>query len=52
MTSMTIAKALNAGLRTAMEAEGFAVHPREWWHFDHESWRRYPLLDIAFRDLA
>ena len=39
-------------LRTAMEAEGFAVHPREWWHFDHESWRRYPLLDIAFRDLA
>jgi D-alanyl-D-alanine dipeptidase len=39
-------------LRAAMEAEGFAVHPREWWHFDHESWRQYPLLDIAFKDLS
>lgn len=39
-------------LRAAMEAEGFAVHPREWWHFDHESWRQYPLLDLAFSDLG
>jgi D-alanyl-D-alanine dipeptidase len=39
-------------LRAAMTAEGFAVHPREWWHFDHESWRQYPLLDIGLEDLA
>lgn len=39
-------------LRAAMEAEGFTVHPREWWHFDHESWRQHPVLDIAFADLG
>lgn len=39
-------------LRAAMEAEGFAVHPREWWHFDHEAWAAYPLLDTGLEDLA
>lgn len=38
-------------LRALMEAEGFAVHPHEWWHFDHHSWRRHPVLDIGFDDL-
>jgi len=46
------ARANRERLRAAMEAEGFAVHPREWWHFDHESWRRYPLLDIGFSELG
>jgi CubicO group peptidase (beta-lactamase class C family)/D-alanyl-D-alanine dipeptidase len=32
-------------LRTAMEAEGFAVYPNEWWHFDHEDWREYPIIE-------
>lgn len=32
-------------LREAMESEGFRSLPNEWWHFDHESWRRYPLLN-------
>ena len=32
--------------------EGFAVHPREWWHFDHESWHAYPVLDLSFDELA
>ncbi|HXH64884.1 MAG TPA: M15 family metallopeptidase, partial [Mariprofundaceae bacterium] len=39
-------------LRACMEAEGFAVHPREWWHFDHRCWRDHPVLDIDFGDLA
>jgi D-alanyl-D-alanine dipeptidase len=33
-------------LRAAMEAEGFVVNPREWWHFAAREARRYPLLDV------
>ncbi len=35
-------------LRRAMEAEGFAVYAPEWWHFDHGTWRRYPVLNRTF----
>lgn len=35
-------------LRSAMEAEGFTVHPREWWHFDYQDWPEYPVLDVPF----
>ncbi len=38
-------------LREAMEAEGFSVHPAEWWHFDFHSWRDYPILNIPFDSL-
>lgn len=38
-------------LRACMEAEGFTVHPREWWHFDHHAWCDYPVLDIDFEEL-
>lgn len=38
-------------LRAFMEAEDFAVHPHEWWHFDHACWRDYPVLNIDFEDL-
>ena len=34
-------------LREAMEAAGFAVQPDEWWHFDFETWRDYPVSDIG-----
>lgn len=30
-------------LRRAMHAEGFTVYDAEWWHFDHESWRRWAI---------
>jgi D-alanyl-D-alanine dipeptidase len=30
-------------LKQAMEAEGFAVYGYEWWHFDYNDWRRYPI---------
>jgi len=34
-----------------MQTEGFAVHPHEWWHFDHHAWPRYPVLNIDFEQL-
>lgn len=39
-------------LRRTMEAEGFAVYDPEWWHFDHASWRRYPVLNLTFDRIA
>ena len=38
-------------LRTRMESAGFTVNPKEWWHFDHEDWEEYEILDIPFSDL-
>ncbi len=38
-------------LRRAMESEGFDVYPPEWWHFDHQSWRSYPVLNLPFDGL-
>jgi D-alanyl-D-alanine dipeptidase len=38
-------------LRAAMEAHGFQVLPHEWWHFDHVTWREYPILNISFESL-
>ena len=35
-------------LRRLVEAEGFAVNPEEWWHFDHQDWRRYAIGNLAF----
>lgn len=34
-----------ARLRKAMEAEGFTVFDAEWWHFDFNDWRRYPVAN-------
>ena len=38
-------------LRAAMEAQGFAVYPAEWWHFDFEGWQEYPILNIPFAEI-
>lgn len=38
-------------LRRAMEEQGFAVNPDEWWHFDYKDWKSYPILDIPFEQL-
>lgn len=38
-------------LRNLMEAEGFSIHPHEWWHFDYRGWEHHPVLDIDFSDL-
>ena len=39
-------------LRQAMEAQGFAVNEREWWHYDCPDWRQYRIENVAFKDIA
>lgn len=39
-------------LRRVMEEEGFAVYEEEWWHFDYKDWRKYPILNRTFEELA
>ncbi|MCJ2542178.1 M15 family metallopeptidase [Thermostichus vulcanus] len=39
-------------LQSAMAQEGFTVYAREWWHYDHPLWTRYPILDLSFEQLA
>ena len=39
-------------LRAAMEKEGFAVYPQEWWHFDYKDWKLYPIVNLRFEDLG
>jgi D-alanyl-D-alanine dipeptidase len=38
-------------LRRAMEAEGFMVEPNEWWHFNCQDWRSWPIVDVPFEEL-
>ena len=39
-------------LRQAMETEGFTVFPPEWWHFDFQDWRSYPIMNVRFENLG
>jgi D-alanyl-D-alanine dipeptidase len=45
-------RARRALLRQAMESQGFAVNPDEWWHFDYKDWKQYPILNTKFEDLG
>ena len=45
-------RANRALLRTTMEAEGFSVYPDEWWHFDYNGWRKYPIENIPFAKIG
>jgi zinc D-Ala-D-Ala dipeptidase len=38
-------------LRKMMEAEGFTVNPKEWWHFDYKDWEKYEIFDIPFAEI-
>jgi D-alanyl-D-alanine dipeptidase len=38
-------------LREALEAQGFTVYPAEWWHFDHQDWRRYRIQNLRFEEI-
>ena len=38
-------------LRTAMEAQGFAVYAEEWWHFDYQDWHDYAIGNVTFEHL-
>ena len=39
-------------LRRVMEAEGFAVNPEEWWHFDHKDWQQYSIGNVPFDKIS
>ena len=39
-------------LRGAMEAQGFAVYPEEWWHFDYMDWSDYAIGTATFTQLS
>ena len=45
-------RARRALLRRAMENHGFKVIPEEWWHFDYQDWKQYPILNVKFEDLG
>jgi beta-lactamase class D len=38
-------------LRREMEAEGFTVNSKEWWHFDFKDWEQYDIYDVQFADV-
>jgi D-alanyl-D-alanine dipeptidase len=38
-------------LRREMEAQGFAVYPEEWWHFDYKDWSDYAIGTATFSQL-
>ena len=38
-------------LRQAMEKQGFIANPKEWWHFDYQDWREYPVMNVTFEKL-
>lgn len=38
-------------LKTTMEAVGFKVYEYEWWHFDYNGWKQYPIVNVPFEDL-
>lgn len=39
-------------LKRALEAEGYDVYTNEWWHFDYGEWRKYPVMNIDFDQIA
>ena len=39
-------------LRALMESEGFSVYENEWWHFDCNGWREYPIMDVRFSEIG
>lgn len=38
-------------LNRIMEAEGFTVYQNEWWHFDYNGWRNYPIGTATFEEI-
>ena len=38
-------------LRTALEREGFKIYEWEWWHFDYQGWKEWPIGVKTFEEL-
>lgn len=45
-------KRLRDLLRSAMEADGFAVYEPEWWHYDYKDWKEYPIGNLKFSEIG
>jgi zinc D-Ala-D-Ala dipeptidase len=43
------AKSNRQVLRVTMEKHGFKGISTEWWHYDSLDWKKYPVLDIAWK---
>jgi D-alanyl-D-alanine dipeptidase len=39
-------------LRSQLQAQGFAVYPEEWWHFDYKDWSDYAIGTATFTELS
>jgi serine beta-lactamase-like protein LACTB len=39
-------------LRRTMEGQGFTVYEAEWWHFDYRDWKKYPIGNLSFEEIA
>jgi len=39
-------------LRRELERQGFTVFQSEWWHFDYEDWKEYPILNVPFESVG
>lgn len=38
-------------LQDVMHRHGFLSYASEWWHFDYQDWKRYPILNVSFARL-
>jgi D-alanyl-D-alanine dipeptidase len=37
-------------IRSVMERAGFRTYVWEWWHFDYDGWREYPILNVSLEE--
>jgi len=44
-------RAMRSLLQEVMRSEGFRGVRHEWWHFDFQDWREYPVLNVDFADI-
>jgi len=38
-------------LAAVMVKHGFVPLPSEWWHFDHWTWKKYPVINLTFEEI-
>ncbi len=38
-------------LISVMRLHGFEPLANEWWHYDHQSWRNYPIMNVSFDEI-
>lgn len=38
-------------LISVMRRNGFEPLANEWWHYDHQSWQNYPIMNASFEDI-